>query len=205
MLVCTIAAEAGTPADVVAATIAARSGARFLDRPALIALARELDNEINDFENIEERVCSRLAAFAMGLAFTGAPEVVRELELKKTIARLAREVLSKVVREPSVILAPAAFAALQDHPSAVHLSLRAPVAWRIETYGRENLVDRQRAERAVKHEDHLRRTWAKALYHVDADDPAYFSLVVDASRVPADRVADAVLATAGVDLAAAAI
>lgn len=205
MLVCTLTAEAGTPADVVAATIAARSGAQLFDRPALVELAREFDPGINDFEHIEERVSSRLAAFAMGLAFTGAPEVVRELELKKTIGRLAREVLSEAVRRPAVILAPAAFAALEDHPSAVHVSLRAPLAWRIETYARENLLDRHRAERAVKHEDHLRRSWAKALYHVDADDPAHFSLVVDASRVPADRIADAALACAGVDVAAATI
>jgi cytidylate kinase len=189
----------------VAATIAARAGARLLDRPALIELAREFDTDIKDFDNIEERVCSRLAAFAMGLAFTGAPEVVRELELKKTIARLAREVLSEAVHQPSVILAPAAFAALQNHPSAIHVSLRAPLAWRIETYGRENLVDRHRAERAVKHEDHVRRTWAKALYHVDADDPGHFSLIVDASRLPVDRIADAVLASAGVTLATSTI
>lgn len=205
MLVCTIAAEAGTPADAVAATIAARAGAQLFDRPALISLAREFDTEINDFEHIEERVCSRLAAFAMGLAFTGAPEVVRELELKKTIARLAREVLSEAVRQSAVILAPAAFAALEDHAAAIHVSLRAPLSWRIESYGRENLLDRHRAERAVKHEDHLRRTWAKALYHVDADDPANFSLVFDASRFRVDRIADAVLASAGVDVASATI
>src|SRR5262245_28153786 len=145
MLVCTIAAEAGTPANVVAATIAARSGARLLDRPVLIALARDLDTEISDFDRLEERVCNRLTTFAMGLAFPGAPDVVRELELKKTVARMARKVLSDAVREPSVILAPAAFAGLEDHPSAIHVSLRAPLAWRITTYGRENLLDRHRA------------------------------------------------------------
>jgi cytidylate kinase len=114
-------------------------------------------------------------------------------------------VLVEAVRQPAVIVAPAAFAALRDHPSAVHLWLRAPLDWRVETYARENLVDRRQAERTVRHDDHLRHGWAKALYHVDVDDPGQFSLVVDASRVPPHRIVDAVLATAGVDLAPAGI
>ena len=200
MLVCTIAAEAGTDGELAARAVAAWSGAELFDREALIALARELNPEIGDLKDIEERVGSRLAAFAMGLAITGSPEALRELELKKTIACLGREVLHEAARQPAVILAPGAFMALRDHPSAVHVRLRAPLGWRIDAYRRLQLVDRRQAERMIKHEDHLRRAWVKAIYHVDADDPANFSLVVDASRVSPDRVAAAALAAAGVDV-----
>jgi hypothetical protein len=198
MFVCTIAAEAGTGGDAVARLLSERTGARLLDRPGLLALAHEVEPGIDDLEHIEERVGSRLTPLAMGIALTPcSAELVRELGLRKTIAGVAKKVLARATEGPAVIVAPGGFAGLHEHPSAVHLRLRAPFEWRVEAYRRAELADRRTAEKAVKHDDHLKHAWVKTLYHVDPDDPANYSLVVDASRVPADRIADAVLAAAG--------
>jgi cytidylate kinase len=200
MFVCTIAAQAGTAPEAVAAALVERTGARLLDRDGLLALAHAVDPEVDDLDDIEERLGSRLSSFAIGLALsTGAPAALREFELHKTIGALGRKVFAMAVKESSVIVSPGGFAVLEDHPSAVHVRLRAPFEWRVDAYRRAELVDRRCAERAVKHDDHVKHAWVKELYHRDVDDPAHFSLVVDASRVPTERVAEAVLAAAGVE------
>jgi cytidylate kinase len=67
---------------------------------------------------------------------------------------------------------------------------------RVEAYRRQELVDRRYAQKAVRHDDDHQRAWVKMLYHADVDDPALFSLVVDVSRFPPDRVVDVLLAAA---------
>ncbi len=95
------------------------------------------------------------------------------------------------------------FAALPDHPSAIHVRIRAPLAWRIAAYQRENLVDRRCAEKAVKHDDHRKHAWVKTLYNVDLNDTRHFALTIDASRFSPDRIVEMLLAAGGVSSAAA--
>jgi cytidylate kinase len=204
MFVCTIAAEAGTGGDAVARLLADHTGAQLLDRRGLLALAHEVDPAIDDLEYIEERIGSRLTPLALGLSFTQcSPELVRELGLRTTMAGVAKTVFARAAAGSAVIVAPGGFAGLREHPSAVHLRLRAPFEWRVESYRRSELVDRHAAEKAVKHDDHLKHALVKTLYHLDNDDPGNYSLVVDASRMPAERIAGAVLAAAGLDALAA--
>jgi cytidylate kinase len=132
---------------------------------------------------------------------SGAADAFRELRLRQELPELGRAVVAEAARRPGVILASAAFAALQEHPTAIHVRLRAPLEWRIESYRRHRLVDRACAEKAVKHDDHVKRAWVKTLYHVDIDDPSWFSLVVDVSRFSPDRVVETMLAAAGVEAA----
>jgi hypothetical protein len=103
---------------------------------------------------------------------------------------------------PCVIFATAAFAALPEHLSAIHVRLRAPLDWRIASYQREHLVDRRCAEKALKRSDHLNHAWVKTLYRVDVDDSRLFSVVVDASRFSPERVVEILLAAGGVHEAA---
>ena len=50
------------------------------------------------------------------------------------------------------------------------------------------------AERAVKHDDHLTRTWVKTMYHANLDDYSLFSVVVDASRFSPQRLVEMLMA-----------
>jgi Cytidylate kinase-like family len=110
--------------------------------------------------------------------------------------------MARATQAPCVILAAAGFAALPDHPSAIHVRLRAPLEWRIAAYQRDNVVDRRCAEKAVKHDDHVKRVWVRTLYGVDVDDARQFSLVLDASRFSAARIVETMLAAAGIGRAA---
>src|SRR3954454_9351190 len=199
MALWTISAQAGTDGWAIATELAARAEVPLLDRKALAAYAHDLEPEISDVDELEERVGGRLHAFALSMALAGgAAEATRELRLRQALPDLGRAVLREAAREPAVILAPAAFAALCDHPSAVHVRLRAPFERRVASRQRDELVDRRCAEKAIRHNDDHQRAWVRSLYHVDVDDPAFFSLVVDVSRFPRDRVVDLLLAAGGV-------
>ena len=110
---------------------------------------------------------------------------------------LGRKVIDEVARRPAVILSAAAAQALPDHPGAVHARLWAPKEWRVAAYSRTEVANRASAAREVAHADHVERAWIRALFDVRVDDPALYTVVLDASRLAPDRIVDLLLAAAG--------
>jgi cytidylate kinase len=60
------------------------------------------------------------------------------------------------------------------------------------------MVDRDRSAHDLAHADHVEHTWVRALFDVRVDDPTLYTVVLDASRLAADRIVDVLLAAAGV-------
>jgi len=209
MAVWTISAQEGTGGDQVAAELAAAAGLPLLDRNALALLARDVDPdhlEVEDFEEIEERFGGRLSLLGLSMAITTGPaaaDALQELQFRHKLPELGRAVVTEAARRPCVILAPAAFAALPEHPGAIHIRLRAPLACRIAAYQREHLVDRGCAEKAIKHDDRVKHALVRSLYHVEIDDERLFALVLDASRFSPERLVEILLAAGGIPAAAA--
>ncbi|HEX4323534.1 MAG TPA: cytidylate kinase family protein [Gaiellaceae bacterium] len=198
MTVWTISAQAGTPSLEVAAELSGRAGVPLFDRKALEPIVHELSpelGELGDLDSVERRFGGRLNALALAAAMTyAAPEAFREFELRRTLPGLGRRVMAEVARHPAVILAAAAASALADHPGAVHARLWAPKEWRAAAYSRAELVDREKAAREVAHADHVERTWVHALFDVRVDDPTLYTVALDASRLPVDRIVGVLLA-----------
>jgi hypothetical protein len=193
----TISAALGAGGEAVARELAVRSGAALFDRTALGAVAHDVEPSVRDADELEAMVGGRLNAFALSLALTGgSPDALRELRLRGTLPDLAARVLREATRGPAVIVAPGAFAPLRDHPSAVHVRLDAPFDWRVAAFQRCELVDRHRAEKAVRHDDHQKRALVRALYHLDLDYARLFSIVVDMSRFSPERIVEMLLAAA---------
>jgi Cytidylate kinase-like family len=201
MTVWTISAEEGTGGDQVASGLAAAADVTLLDRPALAHLASQLDPNLGDLgaiDELEKRVGSWLVLLALGLPSTpAAADAVRELQLYRALPELGRTVTAEAARRPCVIFAPAAFAAMPQHPAAVHVRLWAPLEWRVATHAREQVVSRRCAEKTVRHDDHLKRAWVKSLYHVDIRDTHHFAVVLDVSRLSTERLLGIVLAAGG--------
>jgi hypothetical protein len=199
MAVWTIAAQEGTGGEALAVELAAQADARLLDRHELALIAHELDPAFPLDHQLEARLGGRLSAFALSTAIsTGSIEAANELQLRRTLPAIGRAVLAEASRTPCVIYAPAAFAALMDHPGAVHARLLAPLECRIATCQREDLLDRRRAAKFVKHADHRTQAWVRTLYGVDIDDARHFSVVLDVSRFPSQRLVEILLTAAGV-------
>jgi hypothetical protein len=200
MAVWTISAQRGTGGTRLTTALATAANVPLLDREALALFAQQIDPDFPEVDDeLDGRLGGRLNALALSTAITACSvDAFREIELRQKLPDLGRAVVAEAARSPSVIYAPAAFAALPQHNSAVHVRLWAPFEWRIATYQRENVVDRHRAEKALKQDDHRKRAWVKSLYRVDIDDPRLFSLVLDASRFSPERLVDALLAAGGV-------
>jgi cytidylate kinase len=194
----TISAERGAGGTAVATGLAERAGVPLLDLDGLARIARELDPDVRSREDLERMLGDRWEMLGLGLAVTvGSAEAVRTLKVRSALPELARKVLDRAGKAPGVILAPGAFAALADHPAAIHVRLRGPFEWRVASHQRDYVVDRKQASEAVKHDDKARRGWVKALYGVDVDDPRPFWLVVDVSRFERSRLVELLLAAAG--------
>ena len=197
MAVWTISAQEGAGGDELARRLAAAADVPLYDRTALAELAEANRIEVPDVDRLEPGI-SAPTAIALSIATgLGSAEAFLELNRRRHLPDLGRRVLREAARSPCVIRAPAAFAALGEHPGAVHARIRAPLDRRVEAHRREHLVDHERALRAVKHDDHAKHAWVHWLYHVDVDDPAQFTLVLDAGRLSTDRMVDVLLAAGG--------
>ena len=162
MTVWTIAAQEGTGGARLAAELALAADVSLLDRTALAALAHQMDPDCPEDEELDRRLGGRLHTLALSTAITaGSPEAFRDVELRHKLPALGRAVVAEAARTPCVIYAPAAFAALAEHPSAVHVRLWAPLEWRISAYKRDQLVDRRCAEKALKRDDHRKQAWVR--------------------------------------------
>ncbi len=202
MVVWTISAEAGTGGDQVASALAGAAGVPLFDRSALELLARELDPDVMGgarIDDLEECVGSgAVTLLSLGVPFSPvSSDAVRRLQLQHALPKLGRAVAASAAQCCCVLVGPGAFAALGDHPAAVHVRLRAPFDWRVSTYGRTHLVNRKSAEKAVRHDDHVKRAWLRSIYRVDIEDPRHYGLVVDASRLSQERLVETMLAAGG--------
>ncbi len=198
MTVWTISAQEGTDGARLAAELAAAAQVSLLDREALSLLAHQADPALPQLEELDARF-GRFTMLSLSTAISvGSAEAFQEVELRHKLPALGRALLGEAARSPCVIYLPAAFAALSEHPSAVHVRLSAPLEYRIAAYRREQLVDRRCAEKALKHDDHRKQMWVKSLYRVDIDDAQRYSLVLDVSRFSRDRLVEILLAAAGV-------
>jgi hypothetical protein len=197
MTVWTISAQEGTGGARLATELAAAAQVPLFDREALSPLAREVEPALPRLDDLEARF-GRFTMLSLSTAIAvGSAEASQEVELRRRLPELGRAILGEAARSSCVMLVPAAFAALQDHPAAIHVRLHAPLECRISAYQRENLVDRHCAEKALKRCDHRTHAWLKSLYHVDIDDARLYSLVLDTSRFSPERIVETLLAAAG--------
>jgi hypothetical protein len=200
MAVWTISAQEGTGGARIAAALAAAADVSLVDRETLALLVHEADPALPELDDLEGRFGGRLKLLSLSTAMTaGSVDAFLEVELRQKLPTIGRAVIGQAARSPCVIHAGAGFAALpEDHPSAIHVRVWAPLAWRITAYQREQIVDRHCAEKALKCDDQRQKDLVRSLYHVDLDDPRRFSLVLDASRFSPDRIVEILLAAGGV-------
>jgi hypothetical protein len=198
MTVRTLSTREGTGSEGAAARLAVAAPTPSLDQRALALFAHELNPRVRDAGELERRIGGVFNVAALSIASAnGSVEAFQKLQLRKTLPEFGRAVISAAADRACVILAPAAFAALPEHPAAVHARLHAAPAQRIKNYQRGHLVNPRRAEKTVRRDDHLKRTWVKALYQLEIDGPRPFCIVLDTSRLSTHRLVDVQLTAGG--------
>jgi cytidylate kinase len=203
LTVWTISAQEGTGADQVAAELAAAAEVPLVDRNSLAILAHDVDPDhfaAEEFDEIEQRLDGRFKTLALSMALISGPAsgaAAQELQFRQRLPELACAVLTEAARRPCVILAPAAFVALREHPAAIHARLRAPVACRVAAYQREHLANRDCAQKAVAHDDRVKHDWVRKIFRTELDDDSLFTLTLDTSRFTRERLVNTLLAAGG--------
>ena len=198
-MIWTISWQAGTGGEQNAGELAEQAGVPLVDRQLSEAIALRLGLSSPGLaEELERQPPGLLLKVGLttALAF-GRGEATRELQLLSSLRESIEQVIVEAARRPCVILGHGAFVILADHPGAVHVRIRAPLAWRIERYAREQLIDRHRAEQEVRRDDRIRTAHLRRLYGKAIDDPSNFDLVCDASRFPPERLVELLLDAGG--------
>jgi cytidylate kinase len=193
----TISAQQGTSGRHIAEILAIAADVPLYDGKSLASLAVPTAAML-DFDELERRF-SRLnlagLAFASGM---GMPEAIAERAHYQRLSDIARTVIDRAAHAPCVIYLAGAFAVVRDFPNAVHVRIRAPFHWRVANYQREHLLDRHHAEKSIRSDDRLQHSWVRTLWRLDPDDDSHYTTVLDASRLPDDRLVMILLDAAGI-------
>jgi cytidylate kinase len=199
MAVWTISRQAGIGAEQCAREVAERAGVPLVEHEIAQSVALRLGLSTPELaDELERHPPGALLKLGLNAAVVlGRGEAVRELQLLESLREAIEAAIVEVARYPCVILGHGAFAVLADHPGAVHVRIRAPFAWRVERYARDQLLDRGRAEHELRRADRLRACYLRRLYGTDGSDLARFDLVCDASRLAPDRLVETILAAGG--------
>jgi hypothetical protein len=167
-----------------------------LDRAALLELA----GERGSVEDVDDHLHGRLQTLGLQYAAVfGATEALDELTALGRLSERGRDVLRQLGHERCVIYAHSVAGALQDHESALHVRLWAPVDWRVDHYARLHVVSAEQARDRVRQLDRLQRDLAAQLFDLDVDDLRRFTVAINARQVGLDQIVAAILSAGGAE------
>jgi hypothetical protein len=192
-----ISAQKGAGGRHIAELLAAAAEVPLYDGASVASLDSSSTIERLEFLRLERRFRRFNLAASSVAAALGLPDAVAERAVLRSLPDILRTIVSRAARVPCVIYMPAAFAAAREHPHVVNARIRAPFGWRVANYHRHHLVALGHAESHVKRDDRLQRRFARTLWQRGLDDEAQYAVVLDASRLPADRVVGILLEAAG--------
>jgi cytidylate kinase len=109
----------------------------------------------------------------------------------RTIVTMLERITFAVARHGhSIVLGRGSYIALAGKSGALNVRLRAPFGWRVDRVMQENgMTDRATAEAAVREGDKVRSSFVSSLYGIRWDSIERFDLVIDTSKIGADRAA----------------
>lgn len=211
MPVVTIGRMFGAGGETIGELVAERLGAELVDRKIFQEVARRLELPAEEVERHEEAPGSFIsrvlqALGAASIEFAAPPEAAAwnppfsdpTFDTRQAVVEITREVIREAARTGNaVIVGRGAAFVLRDHPSALHVFVRAPEAARVERVRALEGLDEEAARKRVRHMDANRAAYVKQLYGQDWLNPAHYHLVLDSARLGHERAADVIVTAAG--------
>jgi cytidylate kinase len=184
----TISAAYGAGGSIVAARLAERLGVAFLDRAIPAEVAERLGVPVEagvEHEESGPTLLERLAKLAPAAQIVaGAPPIPSDT-IEPFLAT-TEQVIREHVATGGVILGRAAAIVLRDEPQALHVRLDGPHDRLVAQAMRVRGIDRDTAEKRLRHADRAREAYVRESYHRNARDPALYHLVVDSTSLDLD-------------------
>ena len=196
----TISRSLGSGGTEVGFLVARQLGWRFCDRRILRQAAQAAGLTPASMGLKEERFCgflehlmSVIAVASPETPYTPPPDLP---VYSADLFQLERGIMRKLLQHhPCVLVGRGGFLALKDHPRALHVSIRAELAFRIRfLMERGKAPDPEAAQRAIKISDRNRAAYIRGLSGQDWNDPKPFQLVLDTSRDGLQACADRIVA-----------
>jgi cytidylate kinase len=184
----TVSAAFGAGGSVIAPRLAERLGVAFLDRAIPAEVAERLGIPVEagvEHEESGPTLLERLAKFAPAAQIVaGAPPIAGDT-IEPFLAT-TEQVIRRHVATGGVILGRAAAIVLHDEPQALHVRLDGQADRRVAQAMRLRGLDRDTAEKRLRHADRARELYVRESYHRNARDPALYHLVVDSTSIDLD-------------------
>jgi len=200
MPVVTLSAAYGAGGSTLGPALAERLGVAFLDRAIPVAVASRLAVPLAEAEAREQAVDSLLERMLVRLAPSGqvfggalAPDVLDDRPYLSATEAIIRE----RAEHGAVILGRGAALVLREHPTALHVRLAGPPERRIaQAVRRDPDLSAEDARQLLKKTDRAREAYVRQYYGADANDPAHYHLVIDATAIGHDALLEMIAAAA---------
>jgi hypothetical protein len=198
-----LSASFGAGGSRIGPALAERLGVPFVDRAIPLAVAGRLDLPPEQAEALDEQAHgNRLAQLLRGFlgADTGVPAPV---PAESFIFEDFRDATEEVLRRQAatgqgVILGRGAVVVLREHPRALRVRLDGPPERRLEqALSLDPSLDRETAQRGLRHSDRTHADYMRQLYGVDIADHRLYHLVIDSTALPVDACVELIAAAAG--------
>ena len=230
MPVVTVSGMTGSGAREVARLAASILGIDYVDQEILVDAAQRLGvsarvvaQRDERCQTFGERLASMLRTFLERSAAAGVGDPMMgvgglEVLLARSYGDLTRsaehevddsaymKTVTAIIRELGqrgniVILGRGSHLILRDHPVALHVLTLAPLGLRLWRIAERDGLSSQEAAKHVHDQDKGRTAFHHKFFRVEADDPTYYDLTIETSRLPlqiaAELVAEAARARAG--------
>ncbi len=100
------------------------------------------------------------------------------------------QVLTELAHQGKVvIIGRAGQVVLRNHPGVFHVRIVAPITLRIQRIGERNQISQEAARARVAASDRTRRQYLRSAYQVNWEDRELYDLVINTSRLSAERSA----------------
>lgn len=183
-----VSREPGAGAEVVCGMLAERLNLRFVGRPLLEQIALALHTTPDRLEQLEESPPSVMDEILFNLLEPQSPS------MEAYAMRLGRAVYSAACLYPTVFMGGMAHLYL-PRLQGVCVRLVASPSERIAHVMKIKGYDEARARHWIADTEMRRRNFAQRFFHKDIEAPEHYDLILDSSRLGAERCA-ALVATA---------
>jgi cytidylate kinase len=195
----TISAGYGAGGSIIAPEVARRLGLPLLDRAISSHVAAQLHVSVQEAEGGEIRrslagrffaVLTPLAGGALCAGTDAAPPGALPPPDDAALFReQAEAIMTEALKAGAVILGRAGGAAFHDRPDVLCVRLFGPAEARVAQAARIENVDVSTAGQRLPEVDRARAQYVRRLYAADIDDPAFYRLQIDSTRLPLDACA----------------
>jgi cytidylate kinase len=201
MTLVALSAAYGAGGSRVGPALAARLGVPFLDRAIPLAVAERLEVPVDDAAAHDDqgspgRLERLLRGFVGGDTLAPGPVLPDRAQADDFREATEAELRRQAGTGEGVLLGRGAVLVLRDDPRVLRVRLTGPPEDRLGQAMALQDLDEATARRALRATDHAHADYARRFYGADLDDVALYHVVLDATALDLDTVADILAAAA---------